>query len=91
MPNIPAKKPIACLAAKITDGIDHLRYNICPDAREINGAKRRVVASNGQVYYVITDANQLLALEISDYIIAPGFGQHKDCGYITLRARERIR
>ena len=91
MPNIPVKKPIACLANKITDGLDHLRYNVCPDAREINGGQRRVVARNGQVYYVITDANQLLALEISDYIIAPGFGQHKDCGYITQRARERMR
>ncbi|MGH2574634.1 MAG: hypothetical protein ACRDFC_02930, partial [Ignavibacteria bacterium] len=85
------KKPIAVLANKITDGLDHLRFNICPDAREINGKQRRVVARNGQIYYVITDADQLLGLEISDYIIAPRFGQHKDCGYIAQRARERMR
>ena len=90
MSNTPAK-PIACLAAKVSEGIDHLRYNICPDAREINGGQRRVVSKDGQVYYVITDHKQLLGLEISEFIIAPGFGQHKDCGYIVQCAGERIR
>ena len=90
MSNILAK-PIACLAAKITEGLDHLRFNVCSDAREINGRQRRVVAKDGQVYYVIVNANQLLGLEISNYIITPEFYKHKDAEYITQRARERIR
>ena len=89
MPNIPARKPIAILAYKYSQGVDWARKEL--NIREVNSVHRRIVDKTGQVYYVITEADQLLGLEIYDYIIAPGFGLHEDCSYITQRAEERIR
>jgi len=88
MPNIQAK-PIAILAEKLTSGFDYAKTNLHP--REIRLANRMVIGGNGQVYYVICREEHLLGLEISDYIIAPGFGKHDDAERITETARTRIR
>jgi len=70
--NVKENKPIAVLTHKLSYAIDFMREN--KKLREINGAKRRLVGEDGQVYCIITEPMQLRGLEISDFIIVPGAG-----------------
>lgn len=74
--NKSQNKPIAIIAAKLSEGIDWARETL--DVREIVGAKRRIKEKNGQVYYIITEARQMDGYEFSDIRVAPGAGRHPE-------------
>lgn len=82
-------KPIAVITESVTAAIEA----ICAlhDIREVNGAKRRLIRTDGQIFYIVTRAQHLDGLEISDYIIIPGAKSNPDFDLIYRLAKLRMR
>ena len=86
---IKPTKPIAILACKYSQGMDWARENL--QLREINGARRRVVDTSGQVYYVCAQIDDLRGYEFADIRVVSGLGDHPDynefMNYALLRVK----
>jgi len=84
-------KPIAVLTHNLADGIQYILAKYNGEVAEYSVHQRRIVANSGQEYFVITDEHQLRGLEISDFIITPGFGRGSEAQRMVLEAIMRIR
>lgn len=82
-------RPIAIIAKSLTSGIDWAEANL--SVREVRGCNHKVIATSGQVYVIIWEAEQLLGWKIKDYVIAAGAGQNKNLNEIVAMAGQRMR
>lgn len=82
-------RPIAVITCSPTETIDYLRKRL--PIREINFAKLRLTTVDGQVYILVLKREDLLGLEISDFIVGPL--AHENTHYIEIlrEAEQRIR
>lgn len=90
MPNTPVR-PIAVLARTVHDGIIHVLNTLGDNVKEYSNHRRRVFSISGQEYLVIDSLHILRGCEFSDFMIAPGFGNHPDAEQMTSEIGMRIR
>jgi hypothetical protein len=89
MPNTPSKpKPIAILACKYSQGIEWAESAL--SIREINSARKRIIDTSGQEYYVCTTVDDIRGFVFSDIRLAAGFGVHPDYDAFLAEAKARI-
>lgn len=70
------KKPIAVLCHKKSDGMTYMLERLRDNCVEYSIPHGRFVDSNNQEYWLVTTEDGLKGMEISDFWIAPGFGNH---------------
>lgn len=88
---VEQKKPIAVLTDRISRAIDYFQIDTKIKLREIQAPKRRLIGEDGQVYILITDAEQLMGLEIASIMVVPGASRKSDFSRMYDTALTRIR
>jgi len=81
-------KPIAIIANKLTDAIDIMIQ--LKTIRQISEVNKKIIDINGQVYYIITEVEQLYGIELSDYIVIPHADENPNFERLLQVARERM-
>lgn len=85
------KKPIAVLARTVYDGIQHVLATLGDNVKEYSNHRRRVFTISGQEYLVVCDKYMIKGCEFSDFIVAPGFGNHPDAQEMLTEIGIRLR